>query len=78
MMIVHVEVRVDPADLQRPGRRAIAPNALALSLRRFHRCRVLAAVDELFEPLLVKPDDEVVAVGDHGNAHTAAQSAPLS
>lgn len=56
----------------------LAPNALALSLRRFHGCRVLAAVDELFEPLLVKPDDEVVAMGDHGNAHAAAQSAPLS
>ena len=39
---------------------------------------MLAAVHQLLEPLLVKPDDEVVAVGDHGNAHTAAQSAPLS
>ena len=55
----------------------LTPNALALSLRRFHGCRVLTAVHQLLEPLLVKPDDEVVAMGDHGNAHTPAQSAPL-
>ena len=38
---------------------------------------MLAAVDELLEPLAVEPDHEVVAMGDHGNAHPAAQTAPL-
>ena len=54
-----------------------ALNVLAPLLRRLHWGRVLAAVHELLKPLRVKPDHEIVAVGDHGNSHTAAQSAPL-
>ncbi len=39
---------------------------------------MLAAIHQLPEPLRVKPDHEIVAMGDHGNSHTAAQSAPIS
>ena len=55
-----------------------ALNVLAPLLRRLHWGRVLAAVHELLKPLRVKPDHEIVAMGDHGNSHTAAQSAPIS
>ena len=56
----------------------LPPNALALSLLRFHGGRVLAAVHELFQPLRAEPNNEVVAMGDDRNSDTTAQFAPVS
>ena len=55
----------------------LAQDVLPLVLRRLYWRRVLAAVHELFEPLLVEPDHKVLAMRDHGNSHAATQSAPL-